>query len=71
MKKTLLKLICLALTVFMIFGMVGCGSEKTTSNNEDMGDFDLDFGTDSTQTDATQSGSDAGTDDDAASKGNA
>ena len=76
MKKTLLKLICFALTVFMIFGMVGCGSEKTTSVNEDMGDFDLDFGTDSTQTDATQSGSDAGTGNDAnandaASKGNA
>lgn len=77
MKKTLLRLICLTLAIFMIFGMVGCGSEKTTSVNEDMGDFELDFGTESTQTDATQSGSDAGTGNDAntngdtASKGNA
>lgn len=44
MKKTIIRLICLALAVFMVFGMAGCGSKDNSSFSEDAGDFDLDFG---------------------------
>ena len=43
MKKTMLRLICLALAVFMVFGVAGCKSNNTSSFGESTGDFNLDF----------------------------
>ena len=42
MKTMVLRLICLALAAFLVFGLAGCGKSDTSSFQEDMGDFDLD-----------------------------
>ena len=50
MKKSVLKLICLALAVFMILSAAGCGKTTTSSFSDSAGEFDLDIGgTDTTE----------------------